>query len=109
MSDASRSSIIDEAVASGTAALVAPTRRTSPDEAAKLRADVAADLPALDAAARSWTGLGGELEPTRVRVVSRVGWVRANLAGLRGALEPVADRAGGRPLASQALGLQLGL
>lgn len=107
--DAPRSSIIDEAVATHTAALVAPTRRTPPRVAARLRADVAADLPALDEAARSWTGLGAELAPTRMRVVSRVGWVRANLAGLRGALEPVQDRIRGRPLAPQAIGVQIGV
>lgn len=107
--EADRSSVIDEAVATRTAALVAPTRRTSPESAARLRADVAADLPALDAAARSWTGLGDGLAPARVRVVSRVGWVRANLVGLRGALEPVADRVSGRPFAAQAVGVQIGL
>jgi coenzyme F420 biosynthesis associated uncharacterized protein len=75
---------------------------------------VTADTAAADAAARAWTGLGADLPPTRVRVVSRSGWVRANLTGLRGALDPLAERIAERsaspvrPLAAQALGVQVG-
>lgn len=69
---------------------------------------MAADLPAVDAAARAWTRLGEGLPATRVRVVSRSGWVEANLIGLRGALEPLAERLAGRAVAAGALSVQLG-
>jgi coenzyme F420 biosynthesis associated uncharacterized protein len=88
--------------------LVAPHRRTDPAAAARLRAEVARDLQLLDEAARGWTRLGTDLPPTRVRVVSRGGWVKANLAGLRGALDPLHEKIAGRPLASGAIGVQLG-
>jgi coenzyme F420 biosynthesis associated uncharacterized protein len=74
-----------------------------------LRADVAADLPAIDAAARAWTQLGVDLPPTTARVVGRGGFVEANLAGLRGAFEPLRARLERRrQLASRVLGAQLG-
>lgn len=83
-------------------------RRTAPSEAAALRAAVAEDIPAIDTAARAWTGLGVDLPATRIRVVSRDGWVAANLVGLRGALAPIEDRLGERRLARPALSVQLG-
>ncbi len=107
--------LIDEEMAVRVAALVAPTRRSDEAEARRVRAAVADDTAAADHAARAWTGLGHDLPPTPVQVVSRTGWVRANLVGLRGALEPLADKLaqrGGpaplRPLASRALGTQIG-
>jgi coenzyme F420 biosynthesis associated uncharacterized protein len=101
--------LIDERVAIGAARLVVLGRRDDPAAASRLRADVAADLPAIDAAARRWTGLGEDLPATTLRVVGRLGWVRANLAGLRGAFEPLRDRIGvRRAVTSRVLGLQLG-
>jgi coenzyme F420 biosynthesis associated uncharacterized protein len=70
---------------------------------------VAADLPAIDAAARAWTQLGTDLPPTTAQVVGRGGFVRANLTGLRGAFEPLRARLERRhALASRVLGVQLG-
>ncbi|MDQ4131366.1 MAG: zinc-dependent metalloprotease [Actinomycetota bacterium] len=92
-----------------TAALVAPHQRVNRFEAAQLRARVAADVAAADESARGWTGLGSELPPTRVRVVSRAGWVRANLIGLRGAFDPLADRLAGRHAAARFVGWQVGM
>lgn len=106
--DPGPSRLFDEGIAERTAALVAPFRRTDAEEAAELRARVADDLGLLDDAARRWTGLGPDLPPTQVRVVSRAGWVRANLVGLRGAFDPLHDKVVGRPLASGAIGVQLG-
>lgn len=40
--------------------------------------------------------------------MSRRGWVRANLIGLRGAFDPLAERLRGRPFAPKVVGLQLG-
>lgn len=101
--------MIDEAVALRTATLVAPVPRSDRDAARALRGAIAADTAAADLAARTWTGLGVDLPPTRIRVVSRRGWVRANLIGLRGAFDPLAERFEGRPLASKTVGLQLGV
>lgn len=101
--------ILDERVALWAARMVAPTRRTDRAEVARLRSDVLADMPAVDAAARAWTQLGTDLPPTRCRVVGRVGWVRANLAVLDGAFEPLADKVrGDRRIASRVVGAQLG-
>lgn len=84
-------------------------RRAAPRDAAALRDGVRADLPDVDAAARSWTGLGADLPATRLRVVSRTGWVDANLAALRGAFDPLAEKLTSRPpLAAKALGVQIG-
>ena len=104
--------LVDERVAVWAARAVvgglAPGRDDA-DAAARLRADVARDLPAIDAAARSWSQLGADLPPTTVRVVGRVGWVRANLAGVRGAFEPLRERVtSSRVIASRVLGAQMG-
>lgn len=88
---------------------MAPVARSDRDAARRLRADIAADTAAVDLAARTWTGLGVDLPPTRIRVVSRRGWARANLIGLRGAFEPLAERLQGRPFAGRTIGLQLGV
>lgn len=88
---------------------MAPVRRSDREAARRLRSAIAADTAAADLAARTWTGLGVELPPTRIRVVSRRGWVRANLIGLRGAFDPLAERLEGRPLASRTIAVQLGL
>jgi coenzyme F420 biosynthesis associated uncharacterized protein len=89
--------------------VVAPRRQDAPAAADALRAEVAADLPALDAAARRWTRLGADLPPTTIRVVGRLGWVRINLASLRGAFEPLrAKLQGNRAVASRVVGMQVG-
>ncbi len=109
MHDRTGPPLIDERVAVSAARLVVIGRRDDPAAAARLRADVAADLPAIDAAARTWSGLGRDLPATTVRVVGRIGWVRANLAGLRGAFEPLRERIGPRrAVTSRVLGVQLG-
>jgi coenzyme F420 biosynthesis associated uncharacterized protein len=101
--------LIDERVARWAAGLVAPTRRDDARAVAALRAEVAADLPAIDAAAREFTQLGGDLPPTRARVVGRTAFVTANLSSLRGAFEPMRARIQRRQaLASRVLGAQLG-
>ncbi len=107
--DGARPPLIDERTAVWAARLVSPTHRSDPVESSRLRAEVIADLPAIDAAARSWTRLGEDLPPTEVRVIGRVAWVRANLAGLRGAFDPLAERLSGRrQVASRVLGAQVG-
>jgi coenzyme F420 biosynthesis associated uncharacterized protein len=107
--DDERAPLIDEQTALWAARLTSSSRRSDPVDSARLRAEVLADLPAIDAAARSWTGLGADLSPTDVRVIGRLAWVRANLAGMRGAFEPLADRLQGRRrLASRVLGSQVG-
>lgn len=104
--------LIDERVATWAARVVVlgvAGERDDPSEAARLRAEVAADLPAIDRAARGWTDLGHDLSPTTVRVVGRIGWVSANLAGMRGALEPLRDRLGARrAVTARAMGMQMG-
>jgi coenzyme F420 biosynthesis associated uncharacterized protein len=101
--------LIDERVALWAARLTAPTRGSDPVASARLRAEVAADLPAIDAAAREFSQLGADLAPTRIRVIGRIAWVRANLAGLRGAFDPLGQRLQGRRVvASRVLGVQLG-
>jgi coenzyme F420 biosynthesis associated uncharacterized protein len=71
---------------------------------------VAGEIAQVDAAARAWSHLGQDLAPTRVRVVGRVGWVRANLRALHGAFDPLAAKlSSNRAVASRAVGLQIGL
>jgi coenzyme F420 biosynthesis associated uncharacterized protein len=102
--------LIDEALALRAAALVATRRHVTPDEVASLRADVAADLPSIDAAARTWSQLGIDLPPTTGRVVGRTEWIRTNISSLQGAFEPVRERLERRgPAASRFLGIQLGV
>ena len=100
--------LIDEALALRTAALVAPRRRTTRDEVATLRAEVVADLPSIDAAARSWSHLGADLPPVEAAVVGRTGWVRVNLTAMRGIFEPVRERLERRVGAKKVLGVQIG-
>jgi coenzyme F420 biosynthesis associated uncharacterized protein len=107
--DADAAPLIDERVALAAARAIIAGRRDDPAAAARLRTEVAADLPVIDAAARRWTGLGADLPRTEVRVVGRLGWVRANLAGLRGAFEPLREKLGARRVVtSRVLGAQLG-
>ncbi len=101
-------SLLDEALALRVARLVTPRRRTAPDEVAALRAEVDADLPRIDEAARRWTQLGGDLPPVSIRVVGRTGWVRANLAAIRGTFEPLRERLEKRPGAEKVLAAQVG-
>lgn len=101
--------LIDEGVAVRTAALVAGRRRSSAAEVAALRAEVAADLPRIDAAARAWSELGTDLAPTTATVVGRSGWVRANLTAIRGTFEPLRERLEKRPGASRIMGAQIGM
>jgi coenzyme F420 biosynthesis associated uncharacterized protein len=101
--------LIDERVALFAARLTAPRGGSDPVASARLRAEVSDDLPAIDAAARDFARLGVDLAPTRVRVIGRLAWVRANLAGLRGAFDPLGERLQGRRvIASRVLGVQLG-
>ncbi len=101
--------LIDEQAALWAARITSSSRRSDPVASARLRAEVLTDLPAIDAAARAWTRLGADLPPTEVRVIGRLAWVRANLAGMRGAFEPLADRLSGqRRIASRVLGAQVG-
>jgi uncharacterized protein (DUF2342 family) len=104
-----RAPLVDERVALWAASLVAPSRRNDPVAVARLRAEVADDLPRIDAAARRWTELGADLPPVEARVIGRLSWVRTNLASMRGAFDPLRDRLpGDRRLASRLLGVQLG-
>jgi coenzyme F420 biosynthesis associated uncharacterized protein len=101
--------LIDERVALWAARLTAPTGSGDPVASARLRAEVIADLPAIDEAARRFSHLGTDLGPTSVHVIGRIAWVRANLAGLRGAFDPLGDHLRGRRVvASRVLGVQLG-
>jgi coenzyme F420 biosynthesis associated uncharacterized protein len=101
--------LIDEQLALRAASLTAPRRRATSEQAAALRADVLADLPAIDAAAREWSQLGTDLPPTTGRVVGRTAWVRANISSLQGAFEPVRERLERRgPGATRFLAIQLG-
>lgn len=102
------SGLIDERAALWAARLVLPRTSHDADTASRLRADVAADLPAVDQAARAWSRLGGDLPPTEVRVIGRLGWVRANLAAMRGVLDPIADRVQHNRAARRVVGTQLG-
>lgn len=101
--------LIDERAARWAARLAVPATSSDQVRVAALQRAVHDDLPAVDRAAREFTGLGTGLGPTRVRVIGRFGWVRANLAALRGGLEPLAERLEGpRVVASRLLGLQIG-
>lgn len=101
--------LIDERSAQWAAGLAMPRGTPNPFQVATLQRDVHADMPDVDEAARSWSRLGRDLPATKVRVVGRTGWVRANLQAMRGAFDPLADRlSGSRILASRVLGLQLG-
>lgn len=100
--------ILDERWALSTAAAVAQRYVARPADAVALRAAVREDLGDLDHAVRRFTGLGEHLDPATVEVVGRMGWVRANLASLAGALEPLRERLTGRPAARQMLAVQLG-
>jgi coenzyme F420 biosynthesis associated uncharacterized protein len=108
-SDGPKPNLIDERMALWAARLTAPTGASAPVASARLRAEVSADLPAIDEAARRFSRLGADLDPTTVRVIGRMSWVRANLAGLRGAFDPLGERLSGRRVvASRVLGVQLG-
>lgn len=101
--------LIDERVALWAARLVLPRASSDPRAVAAMRAEIAADLPAIDEAARSWTRLGEDLPPTQGRVVGRLGWVRANLDGLGGALDPLVGKLRRqRAVAARVLGAQVG-
>ena len=101
--------LIDERAAMWAATLVAPRRRDDADAIDALRAEIAADVPDLDAAARRWTQLGHGLPPTQARVVGRLGWVRINLSSLRGAFAPLSEKlTGNRAIASRVVGVQVG-
>ncbi|MFO7776865.1 MAG: zinc-dependent metalloprotease [Nitriliruptoraceae bacterium] len=107
--DGGRRPLIDRRLALRTASLVAPARRAEPARISALRADVRAELPVIDAAARGFTDLGRDLPETTVSVVGRTAWVRANLDVIAGAFEPLRERLEQRATASRrVLGLQLG-
>lgn len=101
--------LVDLRVARAAARLVMPTSTSSSAAAQHLRSSVRAELPAIDAAARSWTRLGGDLPPTEVRVVGRMGWIEANLGVVGAILDRAAARLRTRPAGSaQVVGVQLG-
>lgn len=101
--------LIDERAALWAASLAAPSRRDDPAAARALRAEIAADVPDLDVAARRWSGLGLGLPPTQARVVGRLGWVRINLSSLRGAFAPLREKiTSNRVVASRVVGVQVG-
>lgn len=67
-------------------------------------------MPAVDQAARAWSRLGEDLPPTTVSVIGRLGWVRANLAAFRGALEPMNAKLTNRKASTaKVLGGQIGV
>lgn len=101
--------LVDLRVARATARLVLPRSDVGTERATALRAAVRDELPAIDTAARSWTGLGHDLPPTEARVVGRMGWVEANLTVVAAMLDRVASRVRSRPGGSaQVVGVQLG-
>jgi coenzyme F420 biosynthesis associated uncharacterized protein len=101
--------IVDERVALWAARLVLPPSSPDPARVADLRRDIGRDMREVDAAARQWAQLGVDLPPTEGRVVGRLGWVRANLAAIRGAFDPLAARLERRrAVASRVLGAQIG-
>ena len=104
------SSLIDESAALWAARLVLPRAPVDADTVARLRADVADDMPAVDAAARAWTDLGADLPDTRARVLGRLGWVRTNLAAIGGVLDPLARQVPSRRRrrAAKVMGVQVG-
>ncbi len=102
-------SLVDLRVARAAARLVMPTSTTSAAAAQHLRTAVRAELPEIDAAARTWTRLGTELPPTQVRVVGRMGWIEANLGVVGAILDRAAARLRTRPAGgAQVVGVQLG-
>lgn len=108
-SDGDTTRIVDERAARWAARLVTPTRTTSRSEVARLRTEVTSDMPAIDRAARTWTQLGSDLPPTEVAVVGRYRWVDLNLAAVRSAFDPLAEKLrGDRRIASKVLGAQIG-
>lgn len=109
MDPAARRPLIDLRAALRTASMVAPTKRADPARIAALRADVHAELPGIDEAARRYTHLGRDLAATTVSVVGRTAWVRTNLEVVAGAFEPLRERLEQRPNVSRrVLGIQLG-
>lgn len=108
VSETDQRPLIDERVALRAAGVAAPHRQAQPSEVAALRAEIQRDLPQIDAAARQWSQLGPELAPVRVAVVGRTGWVRANLAALRGTFEPLRERLERRTVAKRLLSVQVG-
>ncbi|MEX0869792.1 MAG: zinc-dependent metalloprotease [Nitriliruptoraceae bacterium] len=100
--------LIDVRVARWAAVTVARRPKSTVADAAALRASVAEDLPRIDAATRSWSGLGRPDGRLDVRVVGRMGWVAANLAGLPSLFEPLRERITRMPGAAQVLGAQFG-
>jgi coenzyme F420 biosynthesis associated uncharacterized protein len=106
---ADRAPLVDIDLALRTARLVAPFPRHEPDRVEALKRAVHDELPAIDVAARAFTGLGADLPPTSIRVVGRSAWVRTNVDVIAASFEPLRERLEQRPAASRrALGLQLG-
>lgn len=88
--------------------MVMPAQKIDPARVQALKAAVADELPAVDAAAREWTQLGADLPPVKARVVGRTGFVEANLAAMRGAFEPLRPKLAKRRMSSKVLGTQIG-
>jgi coenzyme F420 biosynthesis associated uncharacterized protein len=115
-SDSAAGPLADWALAERVARLIA--LRDQPvvtrAEVDQLRSELRATAARADDLARTVTGLGGELPPATVRVVSRGAWLRSNLASIAWLVDPMAeqlmDRSDtSRALARKALGVQLGL
>lgn len=101
--------LVDLRVARAAAQLVLPRSEATPQDAAALQQAVRDELPRIDAAARSWTQLGGDLPPTEARVVGRMGWIDANLTVVTAIFDRLAERVRVRPAGSaQIVGVQLG-
>jgi coenzyme F420 biosynthesis associated uncharacterized protein len=87
--------------------------RIGADEALGFRRSIHAAVERADPVSREATGLGAELAPAEVVVVSRRTWVRANVRSIAWLTDPVADRllrrsGVSRVVARQVLGVQLG-
>src|SRR5688572_10645183 len=85
--------LVDWEVAATTAQAL---RRAGPNVTLAEASAVVADLRRLTSQAAeqvaAFTGLSAQTEHPPVRVVDRVDWAGANIAGLRGVMDPLADQ-----------------
>lgn len=90
---------------------------TTPAIRRAIRHDIAEFAALSDELVREYTGLDPTGSPPAPQVLDRAGWVRANLAGFRELLRPLAERFAapvasvgvGRRIAAGALGVQVGV
>ena len=93
--------LVDWEVAAATARRLArPGPQVSAAEAAEVVEELRADAVAARSHVAEVTGLDAPAEDAQVLVVDRPGWIDANLAMLRGMLEPVVDQLTGRRMPS---------